>query len=219
VWKGWMFLGISSSLDELNEYLRVTEELLVRAKDDFDARVDKETKGLSEEELEELDLGDTYSEDYWRYTEEFPKILRSSLLVTAFSAFEHSLGVLCERLQSDKHIPIGLNILKGDILERLKNYFKLTGLAISYNNKRWQELSDYSMVRNCIVHNNGLVKGFADEVRLRNYANKNGIIGQSPMEDEIVLTKEFCSRVIRTMIAFMKQVHDAYWAGKSASPA
>jgi len=217
--KGIFAIELHSGFDELEEYLKITEEYLQKAEKDFDTHVEEQVKKLSSADIppEELDESkEFYGEKHWDYAETFPRILRSSFFVSAYSLFEHKMALICKWLKRDKQIPISWSDLKGDSLDQFKLYCKLAGLELSYNSKTWQEIQHYCMLRNCIVHNRGLIHGARQERELQAYANRKNIIedlfvGLSiRSQPQIALTAEFCKEVTKTMWAFLNNVLRAY---------
>lgn len=194
-------------LEELKEYLHITETYLKKALVDFKARSDEKVKELQPDERDVY--YDYYQDLYWRYEEKFPRILRNSFLVAAYSLLEYEMSLICNRLKDERQIPISFSDLKGDLLDRTKSYCKLASLALPYNDPIWQEIKNYSKVRNCIAHTNGLLKEFQDKKDLIPYLTKKGIISQDTIEEEIALTAPFCEEVIKTMQDFLNKVYEA----------
>jgi hypothetical protein len=187
----------SYRLRKLEHYLQVTEKYLDKAKTDFDSWAAEQMKGLTREQYDEFQ--DFHQDEYWRYEEEFPRILRNSFLVSACSLFEHEIDILCEKLKKRESIPIGWKELRGDALERFKIYLKLAKIDWDFKSSDWQEINNYYLIRNCIVHGNGLIKGFRDEKALRNLNDKKKIISEDTIEEEIALKATFCQEIISTM--------------------
>ena len=196
----------SYRLDELKKYLDITEKYLKTAEDDFKARVDKETEILSRENLSPGEINDILSDEYWRYSERFPRIFRNSFLVSAISLLEHELNLICNRLKKEQNIRINLSDLTGDTLERTKKYFQNAGLELPFSDPSWQEINNYYMVRNCIVHNNGLIQGVKGERALRSYISRKKIISEDTIKEEIALTPEFCREVVETIQVFLVEL-------------
>ena len=202
-------------LDELKEYLGITEKYLRKAKTDFEAWTDKQLKELPPEQHQEF--YDVYQEDYWRHEEKFPRILRNSFLVSALSLLEYEMNVICRRLKKEKQRRISWRDLRFDVLEQFKEYCNLAGLSLPYDDPTWQEINNYYMVRNCIVHNSGLIKGAKREQELRDYISRKNIISQDTIEQEITLTGQFCEEGINTMQDFLAKVYKAYVNQKETS--
>jgi hypothetical protein len=212
--RGFLAIELHIGFDELERYLEITEEYLQKAKAEFETWLDEESKTLSPEEHDEFN--ESYEQEYWDYAETFPRILRSSFFVSAYSLLESKMAIICRQLKKDKQIPISWSDLKGDTLDQFKIYCKLAGLELLYNSKTWQEIQHYCMLRNCIVHNRGLIQGARQERELQAYANRKNIIedlliGLSIRSQlQIVLKKEFCKDVTKTIWAFLSAVLEAY---------
>jgi hypothetical protein len=204
-------------LDELKRYLDITEQYLQKAKEDFKAWADEEVKKLPLQQREEF--YDFYSDDYWRHEERFPRILRNSFLVSALSLLEYEIHVICTRLKKERPITISLSDLKGDTLEKTKLFFQTAGLNLKYDGQIWQEINKYYLVRNCIVHNSGLIKGFKDERKLRAYITQKGTISHDTIEEEIALTGQFCEEVIDTMQGFTEELYKTLTEKKPSNKA
>jgi len=204
-------------LGELEKYLDTSENYLQKAKEEFVARADEQVKNLPPEQRQEF--YEFYQDDYWRHEEKFPRILRNSFLVSALSLLEYEMNVICRRLKKEQQRRISWRNLKFDVLEQFKEYCNLAGLSLSYDNPTWQDINNYYMVRNCIVHNSGLIKELPDKDRkdLIPYLNRKHLISQDTIEQEIALTEQFCKEVINTMQDFLANVYTAYINHKEGS--
>jgi len=208
----------SYRFDELKKYLDITEKYLEKAKSDFETHLSEQAKKLSTANLspKELDeINDFYGDEYWRYSERFPRILRNSFLVSAISLLEYEMNVVCERLKKNQDLRISLSDLKGDVLERTRKYCQNAGLELPDNNTTWQDIKHYYKVRNCIVHTNGLVMELQhkDRKELIPYLNSRRIISQDTIKQEIALTKQFCEEVIETIQTFLVELEKSINSG------
>lgn len=200
----------SHRLDELKNYLDVTEKYLQKAKTDFEEWSHEQVKRLPSEQQQEF--YDLYYDDYWRYKEKFPRILRNSFLVSALTLLEYEMNIICRRLKKEQQIPINPSDLRGNTLEQAKLYFKLAELNLTFNDKTWQEINNYYLIRNCIVHNNGLIKGSRYETKLRAYTIRTKITDKLIVfpevrpHDQIALTDQFCKQVVETIQIFLVEL-------------
>ena len=76
--EGVLAIGARFRLNELEKYLKTTEEYLQKAKTDFETWFDEKAKELTPKERDEF--GEFYSDTYWEYAETFPRVLRNSFL-------------------------------------------------------------------------------------------------------------------------------------------
>lgn len=212
--RGVLAIEVHSGLDELEGYLKVTEEYLQKARSEFNTRLDEELKLIPSEERDEFN--EFYGELDWNYAEVFPRIMRSSFFVAAYSLLEHKMDIICMYIQKEQGIPTNWRDSRGSTIDQFKRYCKRAGLSLTYDDQNWQEINNYRIIRNCIVHNRGLIKGVRQERELQAYANRKNIIedlmvGLSIRSQlQIVLTKEYCKDVTKTIWAFLNNVLKAY---------
>lgn len=198
----------SSTRYGLEEYLEKIETFLAEEKNKL-----KNHNLEWQDRIKQLPLKEQeFAKQYWlekfnRYSIEFPRILRNSFLVTAISLLEFELAIIGKKLKEQQAIPISWRELKGDTLEQAKRFCKIAGLNISSDNENWQNIQDVYLVRNCIVHNNGTIKGSRDERKLNRFAQQEGIISKGD-DKEIDLTKKFCIEVIALTEDFTSDVWD-----------
>lgn len=216
--KGILAIGARGRLHELEEYLKTTEKYLQKAKSELEAWLNEQAKNLPPRERDEFEQ--FYSDIYWDYALTFPRVLRNSFLVSAHSLLEHEMGRICETLKKEQQLPNSWQELGLGVLKNFKKYCKLASLPYQFNNLAWQEINNYYLVRNCITHNNGSIKGSKREQELRTYAVEKKITEESMIfpevrpQDRIALTEQFCREVIKTMWAFLSKVFAAYESQK-----
>ena len=199
LWNGW---------DTLKEYLSIMEDHLQKTTEQFEASVNEQKKTLTPEQFNEFEID--HVEEYVYYRDEFPYILRNSFLVSAISLLEYDMGRICESLRKIKGIQKSWSDLRGDIFEKFKQYYKKANLPLSVNDPAWQEIQDYYLIRNCVVHNMGLInKNVKKFDELKNFVKKKDIIKERHIifddaaEQEIGLTENFCEEAVDTMQKFI----------------
>lgn len=93
-----------------------------------------------------------YIDELTPYTNEYPEIMRKSLLVSIWSFYEHQLINLCKKKDPDKQF-------RTDILENAKKYIKNEmKLAFPDQGSDWIFIRHVRRIRNCIVHNGSYVQ-------------------------------------------------------------
>lgn len=189
--------------NELKEYLEVTENYLTKAKRDFEKSADEQEKQLisANPHLTQDDISQILADDYWHYSERFPRILRNSFFISIISLLEFEMTNKCKRIKT-KPGQITLSEIKGSTLEQIKRYIENAGHKFP-SNMKWQEIGKYYLVRNCIAHNNGFIKGTKKESILLKYLKSKNIISEDTIEEEIALTPVFIKEVIEIMEAFL----------------
>lgn len=184
--------ALHSGWETLKEYLSSMEDHLQKATERFEAYVSERKKKLTPEQFSEFEID--YVEEYIFYRDEFPKIVRNSFFVSAYSLLEFDKGRIRRMLRKAKQKP--------------------TNLSGLIDSEICQEINNYSKVRNCVVHNNGLVKeSDRDYKALIEYISKKGLIMERSIivdetaEPEIGLTKEFCKEAVDTMQKFVNAAY------------
>ena len=199
---------LASKWYALEEYLNKMGKAIQEAEKRFHDKVNEELKKVSElTDEQKQGFYEYYAEINSHYTEEFPRILRNSFLATVISLLEFELGVICGRLKTEQAIEGDWRELKGNLLEKAKRFCKSARLNLTYDAQTWQNINNFYLVRNCIVHNNGFIQGFRYRDKLLPYITQKEITSQEN-EQEIALTEKFCREVIRIMMAFTDKVWD-----------
>lgn len=191
--KLWRGPGVYGELDSLKKYLGMLDTYLEKARKDL--------------ESQPIFLG--FVDTRWRYSEVFPRILRNSFLVTILSYLEDELAWMCKSLRTRKNIPISWSKLKGNALERAKVYISKLGRLDFPTGHSWAEINSYNTIRNCIVHNMGIVSGFSKEKEIRDYCLKHKGI-DIDKHGNLILSKEFCLQAVSTVQTFFEELYDSY---------
>lgn len=165
--KRWFYKGyhivIISQLEYLSQYIKTMEKLLKSEYEKFDYILDEKIKNLENEEEKEF-LCDKYLEDFWHLKDVFPNILRTSFFVKCYSILETELNNVCKLLQKQNGYRLSVSDLKGNGIERAQLYCKkVVCIDFPDKSKAWQEIKNYNILRNIIVHREGLVSGYQDK--------------------------------------------------------
>lgn len=166
----------------------------------------------------------------------WPGYFHNSFLTSACSQFEHEIKQLSAIIQEEHKIPFAWDDLKGTKPERTRGYLKHAGVALQddaprielrppdfkpteiYEENRtviselWNELEYYYRVRNCIVHDNGLVEKARGADTLQAYAAERGILIERNGRPEIQLNQDFNLAVCDTMRRFFEKLMSAYYS-------
>ncbi len=209
-----------SGWESLKQYLSMMESYLEDTRDEFIDWSKEQAEKLTHEQRHEFN--DAYIADLVNYYEEFPRILRNSFLISVISLLEYEIGRICHRLINEYPKLNDCSDLRGGVLERFKKYWKKAGLSSSLFNSdpAWDEINKYYLVRNCIVHNKGLIRGARREPGLRPYAIRKKITDEIIIfpevrsQDHIALTKQFCEEVINNIQTFLREVFEIYESQK-----
>jgi hypothetical protein len=205
---GFFAFNVLLGVNALEFYLNTTEKYFKKAEKEFDEKYENDFKRLL---LEEGDNAiDYYNELAWDYSYTLPNIMRNSFFVALFSFLEHKLGIFCKYMQKERKIVSSWQDEKGNTLDKFKKYCKHNRLSLKFDDQNWQEINHYRLIRNCIVHNKGLIKGFNNEKELRDYNIKRMIISQDTIEEEIALSEQFCKEAVITIRNYLYMILNNY---------
>jgi hypothetical protein len=194
-WYGW---------ETLKEYLNCMEEYLKNSQKQFEDQNASVINAFTSEQDREFAINLIESQIF-QY-DELPYVIRNSFFVSSYSLLEVDINKICRKLKDSRNIQKNLCDLRGGLLEQTKTFFKLANLDIaSYDS--WTEINNYSKVRNCIVHMNGLLsrdkKDPFDYCQTNRLIKNRLIVPDNPDEKEIGLTGEYCIKTVVTMQQFI----------------
>lgn len=172
------------------------------------------------------------------YGQLYPRFLNYSFLVSACSIFEYQLKRICALIQEEHKMPFGweMDSSRKSMSIKIKRFLNFAGVILKNDSPRielsppdfvptevfdenriivktlWKELENYFMVRNCIVHDNGLINQARNPEKVRNYAIEKGIILDNSDQSELLITADFNREVCKTMEQFFNKLHGAYYS-------
>jgi hypothetical protein len=152
-----------------------------------------------------------FSSDKYRYLIEFPSILRTSVFLSLYSFLENQLVLLCKQIQSRKRITLSVNDLNGSGIEKASKYLKkVAGIDFPDNAKEWTYIKHCNQLRNCLVHNGGIVNEENKKLlkaieTIPSVKAKNNLL-----EKGLQLEKEFCLGFIKNIESFWEQLENEY---------
>lgn len=229
-----MFFRAGHSFSELSMYYRhVVTQLRYYADD-----LKKSGKEIAKAEKEKGREFDRQRRGKYEsiFAEIWPGYFHNSFLTSACSQFEHEIKQLCAIIQEEHRIPFAWDDLKGTKPEKTRGYLKHAGVALQddapriefrppdfkptevYEENRtviselWNELEYYYRVRNCIIHDNGLVGKARGADTLQAYAAERGILIERNGRPEIQLNQDFNLAVCDTMRRFFEKLMSAYYS-------
>lgn len=174
---------------------------------------------FEKEAAQNLQLTADGSQDVYEYLSSasefkghFPRLLRSSILVSIFSIIELCLNETCDSLKERNALPINYSELSADdrSIRRARKYLvKIAGVDFP-NTNEWQRILQYQTLRNGVVHNNGLLKYTSSNKGFIDSPNHPALffMGVLSKKDQkiIVLKKGFCEAMIVSVRDFFEQL-------------
>ena len=147
---------------------------------------------------------DIYIDDFVKLDEGFPYIQRSSIFIMTFSLFENELNTICKILGRNSNLELQLKDLNGKGIERAKLYLeKVVKINFPANSKSWGEITNFSRIRNFVVHNGGRLKEKGDKNSeiVKKYIKKNSTLNFDGHE-RISYNENFIPHVLDTFHKF-----------------
>lgn len=135
---------------------------------------------------------------------EFSSTLYYSYFVTLFSYLENKLVKECKRRQNEKKILLAFSDIAGqNDVEKAKVYFKkVLQTPFPSSSIEWEAIQKHKMVRNCIVHQRGIIDDLKQDDKLQAYLKKKNLLN----DNKITLNQEYCKEVTDTIRKFLFQV-------------
>ena len=139
--------------------------------------------------------------------DELTNLMRSSFFVSIYSYLEAKLNKECrDSQQDDPQIKISLDDIRGHGIHRAKTYLvKILDTSFPfYDDTIWEQIQWFNKIRNCIVHNEGKVKGNDLIKYIENQPNLHykKFFG----DDYVILDEGFCENAIAVIGTFLKSL-------------
>ncbi len=178
----------------------------------------------------------TMKEFHKVFDEVYPGYFHNSFLVTACSLFEHEVKRVWGFIEEEHHVLVTWDDIKGPVPVRMQQLLNLAGVPLKddpprielsspnfkpvevYDRNRigvstlWEDLKYCYRLRNCIVHNNGLVHKARGSESIAKYANEKGVLVEKEGQWELTLNESFNVAVCYTMGTFFDKLMSAYYS-------
>lgn len=200
-------LIIHPNLHILDNYNEALEDLLETKKKEFEDFAEEELEGLTDEQINEYN--DFLSDEYWLLSKAFPNILRSYLFVACYSLLEYGLVSLCKHLQKKNNYKIELEDIIGKGINRVKTYLKkVAEINFPDQTKSWNDIINYSNLRNFIVHNQGRLDNSNKAKKVGRFIKKKNWVELDKLS-RIQFKKGFFREVKKTIEDFSTELSRA----------
>ncbi|MEC4684124.1 MAG: hypothetical protein VST71_00075 [Nitrospirota bacterium] len=150
------FYHVEIELDFENvfSYCKFTESSLENEKVKFKEIYQAKVSELTADEKEDFD-GFSIDID-WKLNDVFPALQWNSIFNSAYTMFETHMIELCQIFEKNISKEICLKDLKGKGIEQAKIFLsKVIGIKKVFHSTEWNEIQNYSKVRNLLVHASG----------------------------------------------------------------
>jgi len=124
------------------------------------------------ERIDENEFNDYFIEENVRIEDIFLKQFRYSIVVMIYSLLESRLNHFCHYLSKSKKLRLELDDIKGDGIERAKLYLsKVCLIDFPEQGHEWNEMIKLNIIRNCVVHAEGIVHKAKNQKKLKGVIN------------------------------------------------
>jgi hypothetical protein len=213
-WKGWTAITIGSDLQHLEELYKEGESLFEQKLIQFEIDFSDKTKYLSKVQKDEY--GAYVSDEYWKLSEIFPQIFRSSFLIICFSRLEYELKELCDSIYQYNKSYNEPNFTKDIILNCMNYLVREVKIDKTIFRKEWNNILVYKKIRNRLAHNDGMIK-LSDKKHIESFFKRFPQIGK--LNDfKIILHADFCNKVIRDINWQLMTIYEYMRKNKIKTP-
>jgi hypothetical protein len=201
-------------LDDLRAYARAIEDLLTDAHDRELSFAQNWTATMRSPENEQgFDFDEEIARVSWQFSELYPRISRYALFAMCYSYLEHSLETICVRYHKHYGVSLKVDEIRERGIRRFQTYLKkAVGMGSQFPDQtaEWQDILVYSMLRNAIIHNDGLLARDFEKHRrgqdIRAFIEQHDSVDlrpDVPDRPRITLRDGFCPEVVDTMERFL----------------
>jgi hypothetical protein len=199
------------------EYLKNMEGFLEPDIHKYRSRLDEIKRRIDAGELEDPDDPEMYLSDwvadieYDLYQiENLANLLRKTFFTSLYSHLEARVVARCKSYNKEWIKALAKEYRQGSKLKEALSYLVIVqgvGLEID-TDEAWQEIEKYNILRNCIVHDEGILNEQTHNLDiLRDYIYDKSTL--SLENDTILFAKGFCEEALETIEGFLHQVYTA----------
>lgn len=184
------YVDISMQLDELESYLTEFQKYIEVT---FRHLQSNRISGYDEDTLENLKYHFEYSHG---------DLLMKSIIISLATMLEINIREFCNDYQKHLGVKIRLQDLKGDLLNRFKLYSnKVLFLNFDFQSELWLYITGFYEIRNCLVHNSGVIENYGKRNVIENFINKSNLFAISDNR-YVTLTYKGCIESLKKIEHF-----------------
>lgn len=196
------FVYVFYELQALDRYIKSFEEqlpiLVTQEREKASAEITEKEHDTDPDEL------DANRQELIELTDEIlPGYFRSSVLVTLWAIFESAINDIAKEVKDQQDQPLGLNDIKGDLLERAKKYFNhVIKFPIKTDGEKWERLQMFKVLRNAIAHCNGRLENIKNQEvlkEIKKWEHDNIGINTSTVFGNLIFSKRFVRETYSTV--------------------
>jgi len=162
---------------------------------------------LHEQEVDECDR---------RFEVHFRRILRFSVLMSAYTLVESNLSLIAAEMKARKKLALDMMDLQAkNLVKRFEKFWTKVAGMDWWVDTRWDSLKDIEELRNCIAHRNGVIRD--SDGRIRQLLNRDCGIHLVDVNDKLAdpddagtleIEEGFCKNALRDMKGLLNEVFE-----------
>lgn len=157
------FVGIFHELYALEDYINSVESQLPDL-----IEKEKEKAYQSRPENDPIEWQQNEQALYELIEEVLPRYFRNPIVVTLWAIFESAIIEIAKEIKEQQSLPITLDDIRGDFLERTNKYFNhIIKVPIDVRGSSWQQFRKLYLLRNAIAHGNGRLDNIKNQEELK----------------------------------------------------
>jgi hypothetical protein len=195
----WLIEKLSLYLETMEGALRESHQL---DRDRIDSYVISSSDDL-DDRSEELHVHNLL------FQQDFPSKVRYSFLTLAYSVLEDRTKALADELIK-RGIVVGRTLKKSPDeghMQSVRRFLPAEYGSVHVAPALWEELFDFSLIRNCIIHANGKPDDMRKPLRFQDIINKTP--GLSLDQGFVNVELTYCQHVVSMMQSFFNAVFEA----------
>jgi hypothetical protein len=189
-------VSASVELDVLREYIHHMDKSIVDATAACQTSVQAVAPSLQSIVQDKSDL----------LAEPFPRLLHTGVIISTVILLEQELDSFAHSLQKVQGLKLCLGDLRGSLVERFKKYcLCVARLPFPVSDSNWQDLRGVLEIRNCLVHNDGLLEGFEKAPTVKAFMTRHG----TPHAEggRLCVAADTSLKVIDVVKLFIESIH------------
>ncbi|MDP2125736.1 MAG: hypothetical protein Q8K97_00020 [Pseudohongiella sp.] len=144
------------------------------------------------------------------FSETFPPILHSSLVITSVIFLETQIRGISQALKEKLNLKLSLRDLSGNLLDQFKKYLiAVADVDSAHEHIPWDDVSSLFEFRNCLVHADGILTNYPKRKVIEQLFNKHGLeLGEGELisvdsdasEKALLISSSFIEAVYRCLL-------------------
>lgn len=144
-------------IDQMRSTHELTERALERYETKLAAWYDEQRMVVDDDEnWEDREVLEERLKEFRFELDAYPEVVRASLFTTAYGVFENFLNAICKQSHSQGYVEgVALKDLRGEGIQRARLYLTKVAKISLPGTPEWNDLNDYRLLRNALVHAQG----------------------------------------------------------------